>query len=77
MDFKKQINYSGKIKGLQIVNGKFVDTDGEIINLAEILASVYGDMSFDLSTTAKSEEAIDVEPDEEATIDENGNVVYE
>lgn len=77
MDFKKQINYSGKIKGLQIVNGKFVDADGEVINLVEVLANVYGDMSFDLSTTAKSEEVIDTEPDEEATVDEEGNVVYE
>jgi len=34
-------------------------------------------MAFDLSTTSKSEEDIDAEPDEEATIDENGNVVYE
>lgn len=77
MDFKKQVNYSGKVKGLHIVNGKFVDDFGEIINLVEILANVYGDMSFDLSTTAKSEEAIDAEPDEEATIDEDGNVIYE
>jgi len=61
MEFKKQINYTGKIKGLQIVNGKFVDVDGEILDLAVLLASVYGDMSFDLSTTAKSDEIIEPE----------------
>lgn len=65
MDFKKQTTYSGKIKELRIVNGQFIDKEGEIINLAEILGSVYANnMSFDLSTTAKEEEAIDVESDE-------------
>lgn len=77
MDFKKQVNYSGKIKGLRIVDGKFINDSGEIINLVEILANVYEDMSFDLSTTAKSEEAIDAEPDEVATVDEDGNLIYE
>lgn len=77
MDFKKQITYSGKLKQIRIFDGKFVDDSGEVINLVEILASVYGDMSFDLSTTAKSEEVIDTEPDEVATVDEDGNLIYE
>jgi len=77
MSFKKQTTYTGKLKQLKIFDGNFVDESGEVINLVEILANVYGDMAFDLSTTSKSEEDIDAEPDEEATIDENGNVVYE
>ena len=77
MDFKKQITYSGKLKEIRIFDGNFVDKDGEVINLVEILGTVYGDMSFDLSTTAKSEEPIDAEPELEATVDENGNFVYE
>ena len=76
MEFKKQINYTGKIKGLQIVDNKFIDTDGEVIDLVTVLAGVYGDMSFDLSTTAKSEESIDTETNEEAIIDEDGNIIY-
>ena len=64
MEFKKQINYTGKIKGLQIVNGKFVDVDGEVLDLVALLAGVYGDMSFDLSTTAKSDEIIEPEAKE-------------
>lgn len=70
MDFKKQTTYSGKIKELRIVDGQFIDKEGEIINLAEILGNVYTDMPFDLSTTAKSEEAIDIEPDDEVDIDD-------
>ena len=70
MDFKKQTTYSGKIKELRIVDGRFIDKEGEIINLAEILGSVYSNnMPFDLSTTSKEEEMIDIEPDEEVDID--------
>lgn len=68
MDFKKQITYSGKLKGIKVFNNNFVNSDGEIINLAEILSNVYGDMTFDLSTTAKSEELIDAEPDGEVDV---------
>ena len=77
MDFKKQTTYSGKIKEIKIFDGNFMDKDGEVINLVEILSNVYGDMSFDLSTTAKSEEPIDTEPDEEATVDDDGNLIFE
>ena len=65
MEFKKQINYTGKVKGLQIVDGKFIDADGEVLDLVALLAGVYGDMAFDLSTTAKSDELIEPEITEE------------
>lgn len=61
MEFKKQINYTGKVKGLQIVDGKFIDADGEVLDLVAMLAGVYGDMAFDLSTTAKTDEVIEPE----------------
>ena len=61
MEFKKQINYTGKVKGLQIVDGKFIDADGEVLDLVSMLAGVYGDMAFDLSTTAKTDEIIEPE----------------
>lgn len=68
MDFKKQTTYSGKIKEIRVVDDNFINKDGEVINLAEILGNVYPDMSFDLSTTAKSEEMIDIDADEETDI---------
>lgn len=77
MSFKKQTTYTGKLKQIRIFDGNFVDESGEVINLVEILTNVYGDMTFDLSTTSKSEEDIDTESDEEVEIDEDGNIVYE
>ena len=77
MDFKKQISYSGKIKGLQIVNNKFIDSDGEVLDLVAVLSNVYGNMIFDLSTSAKSEETIDTESIEEFYVDDDGNIIYE
>lgn len=77
MDFKKQISYSGKIKGLQIVNNKFIDSDGEVLDLVAVLSNVYGNMTFDLSTSAKSEETIDTESIEEFYVDDDGNIIYE
>ena len=65
MEFKKQINYSGKVKGLQIVDGNFVDADGEVLDLISMLAGVYGTMPFDLSTTSKSDEIIEPEVNDE------------
>lgn len=70
MNFKKQTTYSGKLKQIRIYDGNFVDEEGVVINLVEILSNVYGDMMFDLSTTAKSEEDIDTEPDEEVGIED-------
>ena len=77
MDFKKQISYSGKIKGLQIVNNKFIDSDGEVLDLVAVLCNFYGNMIFDLSTSAKSEETIDTESIEEFYVDDDGNIIYE
>lgn len=77
MEVKKTVKYDGKLKGVHIVDKNIVDADGEIVDLVSILRKVYGESSFDLSTTCKEEEIIDTEPDEEVTIDEDGNVVYE
>lgn len=51
MDIKKTTKYDGKL----------VDSEGEIIDLIDVLEKVYGDRPFDLSTTCKTEEIIDVE----------------
>lgn len=56
MDFKKTIKYDGKLKGLHIFDG-----DGVIIDLVDCLSKVYGEQPFDISTTTKTEESIDVD----------------
>ena len=61
MDFKKTIKYDGKLKGLHIFDGKFVDGDGVIVDLVDFLSKVYGEQPFDISTTTKTEESIDVD----------------
>ena len=65
MDIKKTTKYDGKLKGCSIFNGKLVDNEGEIIDLIDVLEKVYGDRPFDLSTTCKTEEIIEVEEFEE------------
>ena len=70
MELKKTVKYDGKIKGLHIVDGSFVDADGVVINLADILSKAYGEMPFDLSTTNKTEEVIDLEEPDEVDIDD-------
>lgn len=61
MELKKTVKYDGKIKALHMVDGKLVDMNGEIIDILEIFEKAYGDMPFDLSTTTKSEEKIDLD----------------
>ena len=70
MEVKKTVKYDGKLKGIHIVDNNIVDADGEIIDLVSVLAKVYKDGFFDLSTTAKEEEIIDVEPCEEIDVEE-------
>ena len=77
MEVKKTIKYDGKLKGIRVINDNIVDADGEIIDLVSVLSKVYGEKSFDLSTTTKEEEIIDVDNAEEAYIDDDGNLIYE
>ena len=70
MEVKKTVKYDGKLKGIHIVDNNIVDADGEIIDLVSVLAKVYKDGFFDLSTTAKEEEIIDVEPCEKIDVED-------
>lgn len=76
MEIKKIVKFDGKLKGVHIVDGNLVDLDGEIIDLISILSKVYGENYFDLSTTNKKEEILDLDQVEEAHFDEDGNLVY-
>ena len=77
MEVKKTIKYDGKIKSIRVVDKAIVDAEGEVVDLIAILAKVYGENSFDLSTTCKEEEIIDAEPDEEYDINDDGTLGYE
>lgn len=61
MELKKTVKFDGKIKGLHIVEGRLIDTDGEIIDIMDILSKAYGERPFDLSTTTKTEEIINLD----------------
>ena len=63
--FVRSIATNGKIKACMISeNNQFVDSEtGEVLDLAGMLRNVYGDQSFDISTTQKADN--DIEPQNE------------
>ena len=61
MEIKKTVKYDGKWKNLHIINGKVLNEDGEVIDLVKLLARAYGEAPFDLSTTTKEEELINID----------------
>lgn len=63
MEIKETTKRFCRIKTIKVENGKFMDEDGETIDLAKILTTVYGNGYFTLTTTCKSEEDISVEED--------------
>ena len=70
MEIKKTIKYDGKLKGIKVFNNSIVDQDGEVVDLISILSKVYGDNSFDLSTTCKDEEIINVDNSDDENVDD-------
>lgn len=44
-----------------MVDGQLVDMDGEIIDILDIFEKTYGDKPFDMSTTTKTEEIINLD----------------
>lgn len=65
MEVKKTIKWDGKIKGLHFENDMLIDENGEVINLNECMKVAYANRIFDLSTTAKEEEIIECNIDED------------
>lgn len=61
MELKKTVKYDGKLKGVTIVDGQVVSSDGEIIDLIDMLSKAYGTGAFDLATTTKYEELINLD----------------
>lgn len=61
MKFKESKTITGKIKGVTIQNGKFVDYEtGEVIDVVGAFESIYGDSVFDISTTLKTESDLEI-----------------
>ena len=56
MELKKTVKYDGKLKGLHMVDGQLVDMD-----VLDIFEKAYGDKPFDMSTTTKTEEIINLD----------------
>lgn len=59
LELKLTKKWDGKIKGLHFEDGVLIDENGEVVNLNEWMKAAYGDRPFDLSTTAKEEEIIE------------------
>lgn len=70
LEVKKTTKYDGKLKSIRVIDGNIVDENGEVIDLISALSRAYGENMFDLSTTSKEEEIIDIEPDDEVDIND-------
>lgn len=58
--FNKIETIKGKISGVVIRDGSFVDSEsGEVIDVTKMLSQVYGDEPFDISTNAKQDVELD------------------
>lgn len=61
MTIKKTTKYDGKLKGLHFEDEMLLDSEGIEVDLLDFLLKAYGESSFDLSTTTKSEEEIELD----------------
>ena len=65
MDVKKTVKWDGKLKSLHFEGNELIDENGEIIDLNKYMKAAYGDKTFDLSVTAKEEEILEIEVNED------------
>ena len=61
MEIKKTVKWDGKLKGLHFEGNELIDENGEVINLNECMKAAYDGKTFDVSSTAKEEEILEVE----------------
>lgn len=66
IEIKKITKWDGKLKGLHFEGNELIDENGEIINLNEYMKTAYADKYFDLSVTAKEEEILELEIEEDS-----------
>lgn len=65
IELKRTIKLDGKLKGLHFEGNELIDENGEIIDLNKYMKAAYGDKTFDLSVTAKEEEILEIEVNED------------
>ena len=65
MDVKKTVKWDGKLKALHFEGNELIDENGEVIDLNKYMKAAYGDKTFDLSVTAKEEEILEIEVNED------------
>lgn len=65
LELKLTKKWDGKIKGLHFEDDTLIDENGEVVNLNEWMKAAYSDRTFDLSVTAKEEEIIECNIDED------------
>lgn len=65
IELKRTTKWDGKMKALHFEGDTLVNEDGEIIDLHKHLKAAYDDKFFDLSFTAKEEEIIEVDAEDE------------
>lgn len=70
IELKRTTKWDGKIKGLHFEGNELVDENGEIVNLNDWMKAAYTDKTFDLSVTAKEEEILECEIEEEDSDEE-------
>ena len=65
IELKRTTKWDGKLKNLHYEGNVLINEDGEVIDLNGHLRAAYGDRSFDLSVSAKEEELIEIEVEED------------
>lgn len=59
--FNKNVAITGKIGGIFVSNGEFVDADtGEIVNIAKIFETVFGENEFCITAKLADKSELDV-----------------
>ena len=70
MEIKKVTKWDGKMKSLHFEDDVLINEDGEVVDLHKYLKSAYEDKCFDLSFTAKEEEILEIDIEEEVDIED-------
>ena len=65
IELKRTTKWDGKLKNLHYEGNVLINEDGEVIDLNGHLRAAYEDRSFDLSVSAKEEELIEIEAEED------------